>query len=87
MRSDQIVQCDVLTHCAHLYMLHEWVFGSQRAEDGLSRAGRPSTTFLETSIVFRVSSGNPESRLSTPLGLGIRRPLRWLVGATPLFLL
>ena len=25
-QSDQTVQCDVLTHCAHLYMLYEWVF-------------------------------------------------------------
>ena len=28
MKSDQTVQCDVLTQCAHLYMLHEWVFCS-----------------------------------------------------------
>ena len=28
MKSDQTVQCDVLTHCAHLYMLYEWVFCS-----------------------------------------------------------
>ena len=27
-KSDQTVQCDVLTHCAHLYMLYEWVFCS-----------------------------------------------------------
>ena len=26
--SDQTVQCDALTHCAHLYVLHEWVFCS-----------------------------------------------------------
>ena len=26
MKSD--LQCDVLTHCAHLYMLYEWVFCS-----------------------------------------------------------
>ena len=24
-KNDQTVQCDVLTHCAHLYMLYEWV--------------------------------------------------------------
>ena len=28
MKSDQTVQCDVLTHCWHLYMLYEWVFCS-----------------------------------------------------------
>ena len=28
MKSHQTVQCDVLTHCAHLYMLYEWVFCS-----------------------------------------------------------
>ena len=28
MTSDQTVQCDVLTHCAHLCMLYEWVFCS-----------------------------------------------------------
>ena len=28
MKSDQTVQCDVLTHCAHLYMLYESVFCS-----------------------------------------------------------
>ena len=28
MKSDQTVQCDVLTHCAHLYMLCECVFCS-----------------------------------------------------------
>ena len=28
MKGDQTVQCDVLTHCAHLYMLYEWVFCS-----------------------------------------------------------
>ena len=29
MKSDQTVQCDVPTHCPHLYMLYEWVFCSQ----------------------------------------------------------
>ena len=29
MKSGQTVQCDVLTHCAHLYILCEWVFCSQ----------------------------------------------------------
>ena len=28
MKSDQTLQCDVLTHCAHLYVLCEWVFCS-----------------------------------------------------------
>ena len=28
MKNDQTVQCDVLTHCAHLCMLYEWVFCS-----------------------------------------------------------
>ena len=28
MKSDPTVQCDVVTHCAHLYMLFEWVFCS-----------------------------------------------------------
>ena len=44
---------------------------SKRAEGGPSRAGRLSKTFPEVPIEFRVSSGNPESRLSIPVGLGI----------------
>ena len=36
---------------------------SKRAEDGPSRAGRLSKTIPEVPTVFRVSSGNPESRL------------------------
>ena len=44
---------------------------SKRAVDGPSRASRPSKTFRQTPIVFRVLSGNPESRLSLPLGLGM----------------
>ena len=42
---------------------------SKRAEGGPSRASRLSTTFLEVPMEFRVSSSNPESRLSIPLGL------------------
>ena len=30
MKSDQTVQCDVLTHGARLYMLYEWVFRSHK---------------------------------------------------------
>ena len=45
----------------------------KRADGGPSRAGRVSKTFPEVPIVFRVSSGNPESRLSIPLGVGISR--------------
>ena len=48
MKSDQTVQCDVLTHCAHLCMLYEWVFCShpQRRFDshGWSSCGRPTET-------------------------------------------
>ena len=42
---------------------------SKKAEDP-SRASRLSKTFHEVHVVFRVSSGNPESWLSIPLGLG-----------------
>ena len=42
---------------------------SKRAEDGPSRAGRLSKTFPEVPIEFRVSSGNPASRLGIPLGI------------------
>ena len=52
---------------------------SKRAEDGPSRAGRLSKTFPEVPMVSRVSSGNPESRLRTPLGLGIIEGIKvWL---------
>ena len=44
---------------------------SKRAEDGPLRASGLSKTFPEVLIVFRVSSGNPESRLRMSLGLGI----------------
>ena len=43
---------------------------SKRAEDGPSRAGSHSKTFPEVPTIFRVSSGNPESRLRISLGLG-----------------
>ena len=39
---------------------------SKRAEDGPSRASWLSKTFPELPMVLRVSSGNPESRLSIP---------------------
>ena len=38
---------------------------------GWSFSGRPSKTFPEIHIVCRVPSGNPESCLSIPMGLGI----------------
>ena len=44
---------------------------SKKAEDGPSRASKLSKTFPGTPKGFRVSSGNPESRLSIALGLGI----------------
>ena len=44
---------------------------SKRAEDGPSRVSKLSKTFPELPTKFRVSSSNPESRLSIPLGLGI----------------
>ena len=54
---------------------------SKRAEGGPSRAGRRSKTFLEVPMEFRVSSGNPESRLSIPLGVGTVNKVDWERGA------
>ena len=44
----------------------------KRAEGGPSRAGSRSKTCPEVPIVFRVSSGNPESRLSIPGARNVR---------------
>ena len=50
---------------------------SKEAEDGpcLQKVGFQKT-FPEVPMEIRASSGNPESRLSIPLGLGIFK--RWL---------
>ena len=44
---------------------------SKRAEGRTPRARSRSKKFPEVPITFRVSRGNPESRLSIRLGLGI----------------
>ena len=44
---------------------------SKNSEGCPSRAGRSSRTFLGIPIPFRVSRGNPESRLCVPPRVGI----------------
>ena len=42
MKSDQTVQCDVLTHCAHLYMLYVLVFCSHHLPTSMASSLPPS---------------------------------------------